>query len=1063
MLTHIRYGVLAIMACVSLYFYYFHFYPVHSEQRDFFLIYLLIFGVVFGVYKWIQLLLEVPTVTIRVKHVVYLLLFQLFIACLCFFAFNGTPFFSGIRLFIKIIPILVAISALWLVIYAFWRSLLWLLKIPFFDEHPLHKSLAGIWLWFGVYMMGVFILAYFWYYQIYPIAIWTVICAVLGFWSYTHIWQLKDVVVNEYSDISVKDTPKKISLLIDELHLYVLTFVLSINFLSIYRPFPIGWDDLGAYMNYPKLLSWAWELLPIGKMYLWELFTGIGFLVRSQTYAFYLSSFSWIIVTIVVYIGIRTLMKNKEGIFDIPLFAVMILMILPMSVFQLAKDMKLDYALLSISSIALFLMYGALYGGKHFSHKSSLTLLALIGFLIGIAFSIKVTSLMLLLWVLAMLFYKKLSLAWFAWFFSLFVSIFTFLGLWDMMNVIIPESSEGFRLITSAVFLFMGIAFLSFSFSKKKAWNISHLHIVSETLCILLGFFIALTPWVIKHVEEVPEGKKLTLGKLISWSTHSFFPDYREIYEEDEVNMRKKLSRSGLWEDGTTSNEDFGRYFWYEEGINNYLKLPWNLTFQVNQGGEFTDISYIFFVLIPALFFFLPFRRQEYMYPMGIFLMFLLLYYIPNPLWENITKVFSQVWLPWWYIAIMGFVFAPFIYFFYTVDRSSQNMKLLLATLSFSSMYIFLWAISAFGVVWYGIVMYVAFLIMIALILDYIQDHSELQDKNSISSIVLIIVGIYTITSVIPHGVTNISSAWYKEYKQWLQNEDAAIFSLHPDYITILLHLNIQERFHEKIFEGYKTKISEIVWGIPQWQSYIEFIDQTDKLQALNSLVRSLVKQEDLSSIHTWLISAQQKLYADLISPGESMRSNQYIYRVGTFLKYYITQNSERLFEDSLLFQYEHFIYDKDSAVAIQRLKDIDISYILLDLNAATIDNGGDKLLTERYTHLLKTTLDRWVELIETDSICLRLWLEHYRVNQDKNTFMKIAGVNFGTKEEKVEKRELCLREFTQAVQVWEIDFILPYRQQLVKWEVDLEDFMTIAQALVRYLHPWWKALFKIK
>jgi hypothetical protein len=31
----------------------------------------------------------------------------------------------------------------------------------------------------------------------------------------------------------------------------------------VYRPFPIGWDDLGVYMNYPKLLSQAGELLPL--------------------------------------------------------------------------------------------------------------------------------------------------------------------------------------------------------------------------------------------------------------------------------------------------------------------------------------------------------------------------------------------------------------------------------------------------------------------------------------------------------------------------------------------------------------------------------------------------------------------------------------------------------------------------------------------------------------------------------------------------------------------------------------------------------------------------------
>lgn len=34
---------------------------------------------------------------------------------------------------------------------------------------------------------------------------------------------------------------------------------------------------------------------------------------------------------------------------------------------------------------------------------------------------------------------------------------------------------------------------------------------------------------------------------------------------------------------GTSMNEDFNRYFGQETGLNNYIKLPVNLTLQVNQ------------------------------------------------------------------------------------------------------------------------------------------------------------------------------------------------------------------------------------------------------------------------------------------------------------------------------------------------------------------------------------------------------------------------------------------------------------------------------------------------
>lgn len=52
-----------------------------------------------------------------------------------------------------------------------------------------------------------------------------------------------------------------------------------------------------------------------------------------------------------------------------------------------------------------------------------------------------------------------------------------------------------------------------------------------------------------------------------------------------------------------------GRYFGYDKGINNYLKLPANLTFQKNQAGEFTDITYIFLALVPSILLFVRGRR----------------------------------------------------------------------------------------------------------------------------------------------------------------------------------------------------------------------------------------------------------------------------------------------------------------------------------------------------------------------------------------------------------------------------------------------------------------------
>ena len=41
---------------------------------------------------------------------------------------------------------------------------------------------------------------------------------------------------------------------------------------------PIGWDDLGVYMNYPKILALTGESMKGVAMYSWQLITGTGFM-----------------------------------------------------------------------------------------------------------------------------------------------------------------------------------------------------------------------------------------------------------------------------------------------------------------------------------------------------------------------------------------------------------------------------------------------------------------------------------------------------------------------------------------------------------------------------------------------------------------------------------------------------------------------------------------------------------------------------------------------------------------------------------------------------------------
>jgi len=60
-------------------------------------------------------------------------------------------------------------------------------------------------------------------------------------------------------------------------------------------------------------------------------------------------------------------------------------------------------------------------------------------------------------------------------------------------------------------------------------------------------------------------------------------------------------------------------------------------------------------------------------------------------------------------------------------------------------------------------------------------------------------------------------------------------------------------------------------------------------------------------------------------------------------------------------------------------MKKLGLSYLLVDLNAATIDRDPRHDLTRRYEEMLKTFTSNKLKLIETDSICLKIALEDYK------------------------------------------------------------------------------------
>jgi hypothetical protein len=184
--------------------------------------------------------------------------------------------------------------------------------------------------------------------------------------SYQALWDELKNLWNLSRSIEIFTSSQRFRYVLNGGFLSLICTLISINCVNIVRPFPIGWDDLGVYMNFPKILAYSESTLHQG-MVLWQSFVGVGFMHGSATQAFFLNGLGGILALAAIYAGITYFLERLVSSQDkesssplslhLPLFAVAAYASMPMVIFQLAKDMKLDSGLLAISIVALVCLF----------------------------------------------------------------------------------------------------------------------------------------------------------------------------------------------------------------------------------------------------------------------------------------------------------------------------------------------------------------------------------------------------------------------------------------------------------------------------------------------------------------------------------------------------------------------------------------------------------------------------------------------------------------------------------------------------------------------------------
>lgn len=1077
----------------------------HIENFDWYTIYIVFITIWYGVYKTIQVTNSVnENKNFSLLEILWYFAGHLLLLSCLFFYYNYNQnitiaqpdFFSGFALFSRVMIYLILPTIIVVTCISFWKKILSYIH-GFTEQNNIFQFILNLSFGFFLFVTTVAILGFLGFYNLYSVISIIVLFLLI---SHRQLRQLGQWFLDFRITISSKEW-YGVKLISTEFLFIIATLLLSVNLINALRPFPIGWDDLWAYMNYAQLFAQSWEIFQISQMFSWQVFTWIWYMFNSPTQAFFLNNV-WGILSFIVMILIFSDLfksKSKKHFIPIPLLLATIFISMPMFIFEQAKDMKLDpgFYFISISSFYITLKLFLSDIDNTFKNKlfmylwfkniniwSKYIYFVLVWILAGFAFSIKFTALLLFAALFALIFFARLWIVWLFWYISLFFAIFTKFGLWKIMNVSYPSDDINFINTFSLISATIGLWLIMYSFIYNKGIVKTFL---SKILAVFIWILVALLPWFIFNVSSADT---ITINTILSGKSDRLEIDYTKIHSQWDIEAikdnQKKYSLSSKW---TTWHEDFWRYFWYEEGINNYLKLPWNLTMQTNQKWEFTDITYIYLALLPLLLLFLPFRNKYTVLGIvGIVIFEILLFNIPYTR-ELLTNLLSKYTLPGWYWLLFAWFAIPLIYLLKTLKDTAKN-RLLKYNLVFAFFYTFLWTIAAYWIVWYGIVMYFNFLILIGGGIYYLGNYDDNTDKKTKqtkflgSMVVFIIISIYFFASTVPHAFKNLKTASYKEFKNNDFSSIEAPFLYHWDYLKILFELNISNnKKSDFIDEALSNDIKDLIAAINiknkenavDWKYNIINIYNIDELVSnLRNFRRSIIFQEYHNSISKSLYN----LYSGIYHPTQEYKNTENIYRIGTFLKYYISENNKRLLEDSLVTQFESYILADTADESVENMKKLWLNYFLVDLNAATIDNDPRRNLTKRYESLLKTFTSDKLELVSTDSICLQLATENYsnseKTTDDYNKYLWIAWVNYDSFDldwnriPRWNKQLDCYRTILNLIETgkvtgWNYNYLLPIQNYFVQNKDLIKNPDKIIQFLQRAVPHGYKVLYKIK
>ncbi len=370
---------------------------------------------------------------------------------------------------------------------------------------------------------------------------------------------------------------------------WLLLTYLALNFLSVIRPFPIGWDDLGVYLNKPRQLVSYGFLIPQMGSFQWEYLTSLSFLLLgydntfAATQAMVINWGAGALAVLSVFAFCRMFLPRGAWL------AAVLYYVLPLVGHFSFADMKIDNAVFAMGAFAFLCMFIGLFGDddeRALTHARIWFVVA--GAFAGFAFGMKATAVMVIMSLLAIASGAFLGIAGFlgAGLGAFVVFIKTALRLPDVISRfgLSPETFTPSLIIGTLALL--TIILLGYGLFRHK--NKAGQWFLSCTLFVI-GVIATAAPWLIYN--NVAAGVS-SPSVLLNPPNHMMADINLESTEPATANFRTlppelKVDVQKCYATATAKTEELDRYWGFGTGWQHYAYLPWRSVMNIDSAGYY--------------------------------------------------------------------------------------------------------------------------------------------------------------------------------------------------------------------------------------------------------------------------------------------------------------------------------------------------------------------------------------------------------------------------------------------------------------------------------------------